>query len=259
MPGLLDDVDPGDAADQRLDALVGEGQALHPVEDLLAEEGAGEGAGGGGDGLQDPREVVVEAGDRVLGGSGLLDHAGEHHRVAALVGDLGERVADVLAGQGLVVDVSDHELHEDDLEPDAERAERRRLVAGEVDALLLPHLLPQRGVVEGEQFRRPVVLALDRRGVPVEFLVGVEGVLGRGFEQSLGYLLAVLEQAEGVLERGSFGHGRHGFGHLVVELPAVTSYETACQQGRQSLAHDLLTPCLPTCDAANCPVPQGST
>lgn len=91
---------------------------------------------------------MVGARDRVGGGAGLLDHAGEHHGVAALVGYLGERVADVVAGQGLVVDVPDHQLHQDDLEPDAERAQRRRLVAGEVDALLLAHLLPQRGVVE---------------------------------------------------------------------------------------------------------------
>src|SRR6478672_534687 len=45
----------------------------------------------------------------------------------------------------------------------------------------------------------------------------------------------------------------------LIGLPAVNSYETACQQDRQSPAHDLLTPRLPTCDAANHPVLYGST
>ena len=60
MPGLLDDVDAGHAAHQRLHPLVREGQPLHPVEDLLAEQGAVKEPGVVETVLRTRREVVVQ-------------------------------------------------------------------------------------------------------------------------------------------------------------------------------------------------------
>ncbi|GAB2827804.1 hypothetical protein GCM10027073_65970 [Streptomyces chlorus] len=106
------------------------------------------------------------------------------------------------------------QLHQDQLEPDAERGERR-LVLRQPDALFLAHPLPQRGAVQRDQLRRPEPQALLEGRVPVQLLVRVEGVLGGGVEQPLGDLLPVLEQAECVAQSVEGvgirqGLGRHG-------------------------------------------------
>ncbi|GAA4774984.1 hypothetical protein GCM10023329_24360 [Streptomyces sanyensis] len=75
---------------------------------------------------------------------------------------------------------------------------------------------------------------------------------GGGLEQAGGDLLPVPEEAEGVAERlcAAGAEGGHG-GHLVTGLTGSESYETPCQQARQSLPRDLLTDRLPPCDAAH--------
>jgi hypothetical protein len=57
-----------------------------------------------------------------------LDRAAEHRGVPALVGDLAQGVLRAPAPRVLVVDVANHQLHQDDLEPDADAGGARDLV-----------------------------------------------------------------------------------------------------------------------------------
>jgi hypothetical protein len=83
------------------------------------------------------------------------------------------------------------------LEPDADRQDVGHLLARQLDALLLGHLLPHRGAVERHDRRRQEELLGIDRGVPVDVHLRLVRALDRAAQQSLGDELAV--------ERG--GHG----------------------------------------------------
>src|SRR3954451_10550027 len=61
VPRLLDDVDPRDRPDQRLDPVVAHRLPLQRVQDLLDVEGAPEGEGAVGEALEGPAHGVRKA------------------------------------------------------------------------------------------------------------------------------------------------------------------------------------------------------
>ena len=220
---LLHDVDAVDLAHQRLDALVVRLLALQAVEHLLGDEDRAV----GGRAPADDGEELAELADRLPRPVGLdacrVDHAREHLGVAALVGHLGERVLRAGRGRVLGVEVLEQALHEQDLEPQADRGDAAGLVLAELDALLGGEALPELGAVEGDPVLGHPDPVRHERGVPVDVDRGVVGLLRRRLQEPFRGL-------GGPVRRGRT-HGcvlllavdrTPGITHLVYVLPLVT-------------------------------------
>jgi hypothetical protein len=142
VTGLLDNVDPRDLLNDRLQRLVRHLLALQDIEDFLDVDRPGESQGAGGGRLEQPSELVDDPTGAVLRATELLRSPGEHHRVPTLVADLGPPVPGVRTARGTIVNVPQEHLHEDSFEPDADAVEARQLVLGQLDPLLLAHPVP---------------------------------------------------------------------------------------------------------------------
>ena len=219
---LLHDVDAVDLAHQRLDALVVRLLALQAVEHLLGDEDRAV----GGRAPADDGEELAELADRLPRPVGLdagrVDHAREHLGVAALVGHLGERVLRAGRRRVLGVEVLEQALHEQDLEPQADRGDAAGLVLAELDALLGGEALPELGAVEGDAVLGHPDTVRHERGVPVDVDRGVVGLLRRRLQEPFRGLVPV---------RRGRTHGwvlllavdrTPGITHLVYVLPLVT-------------------------------------
>jgi hypothetical protein len=185
VPGLLYYVDPGDHPDQRLDPLVVHHVALPAIDRLLADQGGRVRTGT----AQDARHQVANlAGSRsrpVRRDSEAPDRTTEHRRVPALVGNLGELVLGSRGGRVVAVDVLEQQLHQDDLEPQADTRDRSDLVFGEQDLLFQTQGVPQRRAVERHPFGLHPPQTRDLRGVPVDVDVWVVGLLRGRLQESL--------------------------------------------------------------------------
>jgi hypothetical protein len=137
VPGLLEHVDARDHPGDGLHPLVLHQVALPGVEDLLRHQDRGVGARAVHDGVEHPAEAVDLPRRAVRRDAEVGDRLAEHRGVPALVGDLGERVVHVRPGRVVVVEVAQHHLHQQDLEPQPDARDRRHLVPGELDPLLL--------------------------------------------------------------------------------------------------------------------------
>ncbi|ESU49197.1 hypothetical protein P376_2829 [Streptomyces sp. HCCB10043] len=167
VPGLLHDVDVVDGADERHDPLVAHPVPLHHVEDLLGDQDRRVRRLAERQRLERPAQLHHRAARPVVRRAQLLRAAREHDRVAALLGYLGERPLELRARRVLHVDVPQHHLLEDHLEPDPGTGDRSRLLPGELLALRLGQLGPVRGAVEAAPLRARAVELLVQRRLPV--------------------------------------------------------------------------------------------
>jgi hypothetical protein len=111
--------------------------------------------------------------------------------VPALVAHLGERVVDVGGPVVLVHELAQQGPVEQVLEPDADRQHVGHLLAGQLDPLFLPHLLPVRRAVQRDDLRWQEVLVRIEGRVPVDVHLGLVRPADRPAQQALGDDLAV--------------------------------------------------------------------
>ena len=135
--------------------------------------------------LEAAAEVDAAAAREVRRDAHLRAGPGEHDRVPALVGDLGQRELEVGGGVVAAVLVAQDHLLQDHLEPDAGAHDRGDLVPGQRHPLLVGHLVPQARAVERAPLRVEPEVGRVEGGVPVDLGRGVVGQRGRRVEQAL--------------------------------------------------------------------------
>jgi hypothetical protein len=191
VPRLLGDVDAHQLSHQRLQLVVVHHAALDRVEDLLADE------------RRDPQQGTTQGEWQKIHGEPLasaqlvgtrshpVDDLAEHRHVPALVAHLGEGVVDVGGPGVLVHELAEQGAVEQVLEPDAHGQDVRHLLARQLDALRLGHLVPVGRAEQGHDLRWQEELVRVDGGVPVDVHLGLVRPLDRSTQQALGDDLTV--------------------------------------------------------------------
>lgn len=195
-----------DGADERCDPFVPHPVPLHDVEHFLGDQDRGVRGLAEREGLERPAEFDHRTARPVGGGTQLRRPAGEHDGVPALVGYLREGPLETRVGRVGRVDVTQHHLLEDHLEPDAGAGHRGGLLPRQLLALSVGQLAPVRRAVQRAPLGARAVEVLVQRRVPVHLGDRVVRQLRRRAEQPPGDVLLV-EPVLVLRPKGAACHG----------------------------------------------------